>query len=124
MSQVKYQTKVEQIGPIAQDFMDEGILVFFGMDAPEELTEFAILHHHTQLLHPIQAGDVFYIGDEPIQILCVGEVANENLSNLGHFVIKFNGFTQPEMPGDISAPERDSLPPIEPGTVVKFVSAD
>lgn len=124
MSQVKYQTKVEQIGPIAQDFMDEGILVFFGMDAPEELTEFAILHEHTQLLQPIQAGDTLYIGDEPIQILCVGEVANENLSNLGHFVIKFNGFTQPEMPGDISAPERDSLPAIEPGTVVKFISAD
>lgn len=124
MSNVKYETKVEQIGPLAQDFMDEGILVFFGMDAPAELTEFAILHHHTPLKQPIEAGDTLVIGDEAIQILCVGEVANENLSNLGHFVVKFNGFTEPEMPGDISAPKRDTLPAIEPGIVVKFIGGN
>lgn len=124
MNATKYETKVEQIGPLAQDFIDEGILVFFGMNAPEELTEFAILHHHTQLLQPITAGDTLVIGDESIQILCVGEVANENLSNLGHFVVKFNGFTEPEMPGDISVPKQDRLPPIEPGTAIKFISGN
>ncbi len=124
MTVTKYETKVEQVGPLAQDFIDEGILVFFGMNAPEELTEFAILHHHTQLLQPIEAGDTLVIGDESIQILCVGEVANENLSNLGHFVVKFNGFTEPEMPGDISVPQQDNLPTLGPGVVVKFISAN
>jgi len=123
MTVTKYETKVEQIGPLAQDFIDEGILVFFGMNAPEELKEFAILHHHTQLLQPIKAGDTLVIGDDSIQILCVGEVANENLSNLGHFVVKFNGFAEPEMPGDISVPKQDNLPTVEPGVVVKFISA-
>ena len=124
MTVTRYETKIEQIGPLAQDFMDEGILVFFGMNAPEELAEFAILHHHTPPRQPIEAGDTLVIGDESIQILCVGDVANENLSNLGHFVVKFNGFTEPEMPGDISVPKQATLPTIEPGVVVKFVSAD
>lgn len=123
MTVTKYETKVEQIGPVAQDFIDEGILVFFGMTAPEELKEFAILHHHTPPLQPIEAGDTLVIGDESIQILCVGDVANENLANLGHFVVKFNGFTEPEMPGDISVPQQDTLPAIGPGVVVKFVGA-
>ena len=61
MTVTKYETKVEQVGPLAQDFIDEGILVFFGMNAPEELTEFAILHHHTQLLQPIEAAAVVLV---------------------------------------------------------------
>ncbi|MBW7897135.1 MAG: PTS glucitol/sorbitol transporter subunit IIA [Opitutaceae bacterium] len=122
MNSVKYETKVKQIGPLAQDFMDAGILVFFGMNAPEELTEFAILHEPiTQLHQPVEAGDSLIVGDTSIQVLCVGEVANENLANLGHFVVKFNGFTEPEMPGDISVPLQDNLPNIEPGRVVKFI---
>ena len=121
MNNVKYETKVMQIGPMAQDFIDEGILVFFGMNAPEELTEFAILHEHTQLQHPVETGDTLLIGDTSIQVLSVGDVANENLANLGHFVVKFNGFTDPEMPGDISVPEQDSLPVIQPGMIVKFM---
>jgi len=103
--------------------MDEGILVFFGMNAPEELTEFAILHEPTQPLHqPVKPGDTLIIGNEAIQILCVGDVANENLANLGHFVVKFNGFTQPEMPGDICVPTQDQLPGVEPGMIVKITS--
>ncbi len=122
MNPIKYETKVIQIGPLAQDFMDAGILVFFGMNAPEELTEFAILHEPTTPLHRhVEAGDSLVIGDTSIQVLCIGDVANENLANLGHFVVKFNGFTQPEMPGDISVPLQDKLPNIEPGMVVKFI---
>jgi PTS system glucitol/sorbitol-specific IIA component len=121
----KYETEVVQIGPLAQDFMDAGMLVFFGMNAPEELTEFAILHEPTTPLHnPVETGDTLMIGDTAIQILCVGEVANDNLANLGHFVVKFNGLTEPEMPGDISVPVQDSLPNIEPGMIVKIIGGN
>jgi PTS system glucitol/sorbitol-specific IIA component len=122
MKTVKYETTVVKLGPLVQDFIDSGILVFFGMDAPEELAEFTILHEHTPLRSEIVAGDVIQIDEDSYNILCVGEVANANLSNLGHFVIKFNGNTEPEMPGDISLAEQSELPEIKPGTVVKFVA--
>ncbi|MBE7552735.1 MAG: PTS glucitol/sorbitol transporter subunit IIA [Anaerolineales bacterium] len=122
MSITKYETKVTKLGPVTQDFMAEGILVFFQNTVPDELAEIAILHTHNQLQQEVVAGDKLIIDDQPLTILCVGEVANENLANLGHFVVKFNGLTQPEMPGDISVPSNAPIPPIAPGTIVKIVS--
>jgi PTS system glucitol/sorbitol-specific IIA component len=122
MTITKYETKVTKLGPVTRDFIDEGILVFFQMDVPDELAEIAILHTHDKLHQEVVAGDKFIIDDQPLTILCVGEVANENLANLGHFVVKFNGLTQPEMPGDISVPSDASIPLIAPGTIIRIVS--
>jgi PTS system glucitol/sorbitol-specific IIA component len=122
MSITKYETKVTRLGPVTQDFIDEGILVFFQMNVPDELAEIAILHAHDTLHQKVVAGDKLIIDDYSLTILGVGEVANENLANLGHFVVKFNGLTEPEMPGDISVPSDIPIPPIAPGTIVKIVS--
>jgi PTS system glucitol/sorbitol-specific IIA component len=122
MPTIKYETKVAQLGPSTQLFIDEGILVFFGLNAPEELAEIAILHEHTKLHQEVVAGDILVIDEQALPILCVGEVANENLANLGHFSVKFNGLTEPEMPGDISVAKDIPLPRITPGTIVKIIS--
>ncbi|MCK6624839.1 MAG: PTS glucitol/sorbitol transporter subunit IIA [Anaerolineae bacterium] len=121
MTITKYETQVTKLGPVTQDFMAEGILVFFQMTVPDELAEIAILHTHNKLQQEVVAGDKLIIDDYVLPILCVGEVANENLANLGHFVVKFNGLTQPEMPGDISVPSDAPIPPIAPGTIIKIV---
>jgi PTS system glucitol/sorbitol-specific IIA component len=52
-------------------------------------------------------------------VLAVGAVANQNLAALGHFIIKFNGATEPEMPGDICAEAR-SLPVLAVGMRFQF----
>lgn len=117
----KYETKVTKLGPVTQDFIAEGILVFFQMDVPDELAEIAILHAHDKLHQEIVAGDTLIINNQPLTILGVGEVANKNLANLGHFVVKFNGLTEPEMPGDISVPGDSPIPPIAPGTIIRIV---
>ena len=40
---IKYEGKVLSIGPLVADFIDAGILVFFGSNAPEELLDFSII---------------------------------------------------------------------------------
>jgi len=47
--------------------------------------------------------------------LAVGDVANENLMNLGHLNLKANGNTQPDLPGDVCIAEVE-LPEIRIGT--------
>jgi PTS system glucitol/sorbitol-specific IIA component len=121
MAITKYETKVTKLGPVTQDFIDEGILVFFQMNVPDELAEIAILHTHDQLQQEVVAGDKLIIDGHILPILCVGEVTNQNLANLGHFVVKFNGLTKPEMPGDISVPGDAPVPPIAPDTIIKIV---
>lgn len=124
MSKIKYQSKVTQLGSLSGEFINEGILVFFQEDVPEELVEISILHQHKQLHEEVRAGDTLIIGDQSMPVLCVGEVANQNLANLGHLVVKFNGLTKPEMPGDVSVPGDTPMPSIIPGTVIKIISED
>lgn len=118
---VKYDAFVTEIGPLVTEFTEAGVLVFFGEDAPEELREFAIIHDGRHLEGQVDAGDLFCLDEECFRVLAVGEVANQNLGSLGHFIIKFNGQTVPEMPGDICA-ETGPLPKIEIGTRIRIKS--
>jgi len=106
---------------MAAEFAAEGIYVFFGPDAPEELHEFAIITTEAPLEAPVEAGDIVRIGDREFPVLCVGPVANENLSGLGHLVVKFNGLTEPELPGDVSLPSVET-PGVDVGTQITILS--
>lgn len=114
---IKYSAKFTQIGPLVSEFVDNGILVLFGDNAPEELAEFAVLHDGKKLSKPVAPGDHIVIGLNTFLVLAVGEVANLNLENLGHLVLKFNGQSSVEMPGDVCL-ESKALPPIDVGMVL------
>ena len=116
---LKYQTTVTAVGPMAVEFAAEGILVFFGTDAPEELHDFAILHEHTPNEDDVVPGDTLEIAGVDYTVTGVGDVANDNLRNLGHLVVKFNGLTETELPGEVSVTE-GTAPGIEPGTVIRI----
>ena len=119
----KYQMQVTQIGDLTSEFTAEGILVFFGEGAPEELLDFAIIHTHTELTSPVQPGDNIVFEDQSFKVTAVGDVANENLANLGHLVMKTNGASEPEMPGDVCV-EAKPLPEITVGMRITITAAD
>ncbi|MDX9865548.1 MAG: PTS glucitol/sorbitol transporter subunit IIA [Anaerolineaceae bacterium] len=116
---LKYQAVVTGIGPLVTEFIDAGILVFFGADAPPELAEFTIIHDGKELKADLAPGDVIYIDDHQFKVLAVGEVANPNFSALGHLVMKFNDSDTVEMPGDVCV-EAKPIPPIVVGSVLRI----
>jgi PTS system glucitol/sorbitol-specific IIA component len=120
---VKYEAKVVEIGPQVPEFIEAGIIVLFEIGAPEELAEFSILHEHGPLEAPVVVGDIILIDEESFQVTAVGDVANENLANLGHLIIKPNGFTEPELPGDVCV-ESKPLPSISAGSTIRIVSEE
>lgn len=116
----KYHATVTAIGELASEFIAEGILVFFSTTAPEELQEHAVVHDNTSgQTEDVQVGDIIAIGDHEFPVLAVGSVANENLRNLGHLVLKFNGSHEAEMQGDVNVPEQ-AIPDITPGTRIEI----
>ena len=123
MNTIKYEVTVVRVGDIASAFADEGILVFFGENAPEELHDIAILVDHKELLAPVEPGDILEIDGRGIPVISVGEVANENLGNLGHLVVKFNGLEEPELPGDVSVAVQP-VPPVQAGTILRILKGD
>ena len=118
---IKYEATVTEIGPLVDEFINAGILVFFGSDAPPELREFSIIHDGKTLHADIVPNDIVIIDDESYKVLAVGEVANTNLGNLGHLILKFNGLDQAKLPGDVCVEEKP-VHPVNIGTVIKVLS--
>jgi glucitol/sorbitol PTS system EIIA component len=110
-----YSSTVTAVGELVPSFMEEGILVFFGDTAPEELHEFCVMHKVEYQSGELQAGDYISIDEQSFEILAVGSVANENLMNLGHLNLKADGNTNADLPGDVCiAPTK--LPEVGPGS--------
>lgn len=114
-----FEAKVFEIGPLVKEFIEAGILVFFGRDAPPELVEFSIIHDGNLADQDVQQGDAFIINEQEFKVLAVGEVANTNFRNLGHIILKFNGRNVPELPGDICV-ESKPLPEIKVGNSIRI----
>lgn len=99
------------VGGQVEEFVRAGILVLFKTGAPDELAEFSVLHEATVNEAGVEPGDVLRLRDERYRVLAVGSVANQNLRALGHLVIKANGRTEPELPGDVCVEAKPVLTP-------------
>lgn len=118
---VVYSTTVTAVGELVSDFRDQGIIVFFGEGAPEELHDFSVLHKVEVSERAPIAGDLIRINDEEFNILAVGHVVSDNLLNLGHLDLKANGLTEAELPGDTNVDAR-ILPMINVGDKIEILA--
>lgn len=113
-----YEINITAIGPLVEEFTEAGVWVFFRDDAPEELAEFSMLHHAQAPREPIAAGQVLEIDSQRYAVTAVGDLANKNIRDLGHMVLKANGATEPELPGEVCI---EALPFPKPavGTILR-----
>ena len=97
-----YSSEIVRIGDQANLFLDEGIVVFFGDNAPEELQDFAVIHKLNEITDDIVTGSKIVLSDANLEVTAIGPVANENFKNLGHLVLKLDSATEAALPGDVS----------------------
>lgn len=120
MAELLYRSEVTGIGELVPSFVSEGILVFFGESAPEELHEFCIMHKVELQQGQLDVGDVIQIDEYHLEVLAIGSVANQNLMNLGHMNIKADGNLVAEMPGDVCVAIGE-LPPVAVGSKIQII---
>lgn len=120
---VLYKSTVTEIGELVPSFIAEGMLVFFGESAPEELRTFCIIHKLEHAEGQVKEGDFVSIDGHEFEVLSVGSVANDNLYNLGHLNLKANGNTVADLPGDVSI-AKVSLPEVSIGTKIEIFRRD
>ena len=120
---VLYKSSVTEIGELVPSFIAEGMLVFFGESAPEELRTFCIIHKLEHAEGQVKEGDFVSIDGHEFEILSVGSVANDNLYNLGHLNLKANGNTVADLPGDVAIAKVD-LPEVKIGTQIEITRRD
>lgn len=119
---VRYATTVTSVGVLVPDFVEQGMLIIFGDNAPAELHEICALHRPEITVGGVEPGDVLWLDDASFTILSVGSVANANLTALGHVSFKANGSTDAQLPGDISLQDA-ALPQLHEGSRVRIVAA-
>lgn len=118
---VRYATVVTAVGALVPDFVAQGVLVWFAEGAPEELHEFSVLHRPTVATGGVAPGDEVRLDDAVLRVLAVGDVANDNLVNLGHLDLKASGETVAALPGDVCV-EKAPLPEVRPGSRLEIVA--
>ena len=116
-AQTRYATTVTAVGEQVAEFIGKGLLIWFAEGAPEELHFFTVLHRPTVTTGGVRPGDLVRIDDKAFRVTAVGEVANDNMVNLGHMDLKANGAAEAPLPGDICLEELP-LPEPRPGTTM------
>lgn len=115
-----YATEVVAVGALVEEFLQAGVLVLFGEQAPAELHEFSVLHRPSVADEGPAVGDIIVIDGTELPILAVGDVVAGNLLELGHLDLKADGNTEPAMPGDLCVP-KGSLPAVAVGQTIRIV---
>lgn len=80
-----YSTIVKDLGPMAEDFIGEKMIILFNENAPAELAEFCV-----ELTDTVEVGDILKINDTEYKIVEVGCEVQKNLKDLGHIALRFN----------------------------------
>lgn len=98
-SQLIFRSIIADIGGEASELIENGIIILFGENAPEELKEYCVLIKERKLNGLIKNGDMFKINGVLYSVTDVGDYANVNLDSLGHVTLMINNATHEEIVG-------------------------
>ncbi|EHD23493.1 MULTISPECIES: PTS glucitol/sorbitol transporter subunit IIA [Brenneria] len=96
-----FQTIFTRIGDNAAEALTEDMMITFREGAPEDIESFCFIHQHGDLHGELRAGDTLMLSDRAYPITAVGSVATQNLRELGHITIRFDGAAEAEFPGSL-----------------------
>lgn len=88
---VIYQTTITRIGDSAADALSDNMLITFREGAPADVAEFCFIHNHGALSGALLPGAQFELGEQHYPVTAVGDVAEQNLRELGHITCVLMG---------------------------------
>lgn len=96
-----YQTQFIEIGASAADALEDEMLITFKQGVPPDIAEYCFIHSHGDMAEDIQVGDTVVFDQQEYVVTAFGDVANQNLRELGHVTWRFDGADTVEFPGSI-----------------------
>lgn len=112
-----FETEVTNIGPEAEMFRAENMLILFGDNAPEGLAEYCYNIVMAKSTDDITTEMSLNFDNKAYKITAVGNVVDKNLNELGHITVKFTGETEAEMAGTLYV-EKAEMPQLTVGTKI------
>ncbi|GAA1731201.1 PTS glucitol/sorbitol transporter subunit IIA [Brachybacterium phenoliresistens] len=97
-----YTSTVTSIGADAPSMFEAGVVILFAEPVPPALADVSVVHSPSgELARDIQAGDTISIGVAEYTVVRLGDVASNNLRELGHVVLYVDAGDQKLLPGAI-----------------------
>ena len=110
-----FHSKIISIGNEASRFFEEGILlVFSAQSVMTQIKNYSVMIEDNHLEGTISVGQTLMIGKESFKITAVGNIAQQNIREMGHTTFKADGSTVAELPGSIYL-EKKKIPEIKAG---------
>ena len=101
-----FHTTITQIGGCARDALLDNMLITFREGAPADIEEFCFIHRHGTTAGELQVGGVMELAQHRYAITAVGSVATQNLRELGHITVRFDGEAEADSPARSTFPAR------------------
>ena len=115
-----YQTTITFIGQSARDALEDNMLITFREGAPADIQDFCFIHCHGALNGTLEPGISFELNGQHYDVTAVGDVAQQNLQELGHITLRFDGSAEAEFPGSVHV--KGTTPDDIPlGSILKFI---
>ena len=116
-----YESTFISVGASAEAALEDNFLITFGEGAPQDVAEYCFIHRPVINTGEIATGATLSIGGQSWPVTAIGEVAAENLRELGHITLQFDGAAQAEFPGMIHV--AGPVPAtVRPGQTFRIVS--
>jgi PTS system glucitol/sorbitol-specific IIA component len=116
---MEYKTTVTKLGESYGDIFEQGMVVVFNENAPEELAELSALHTPAKLPRDVKSGDEVVLGNKRYTVTAVGPEANYTLGKMGHCTFVFTGTDKAELDGHIVL-KGNGMPELKPGAAFEI----
>lgn len=114
-----YENKIVGAGDMVSAFSGEKMFILFGENAPDTLKDFCYTIDIKSTNEAIAVGQTISIDGDKFEITAIGDVAEKNLTSLGHMTVVFDGAKEATLPGSIYVEDKE-MPELKIGTVIKI----
>ncbi|EJL6700998.1 PTS sorbitol transporter subunit IIA [Vibrio cholerae] len=98
---LQFKATITEIGMLASEALEEKMIILFNQTVPTDVKDYCFIHDQGQHIGTITTQSTLLIGDKDFIVTAVGSAVSQNLANLGHITIKFDGQLKPEQPGTV-----------------------
>lgn len=122
MSAPLYSLLITAVGRYVSSSLEEQRLILFSDTISADIAMYCAVHQASELTAKILSGQIMKLNDAIYLVTAVGDVATENLKQLGHITLSFDGAVVAELPGTVHL---SGTPPrnIQPGDRISFYEA-
>ncbi|MEQ9877247.1 PTS glucitol/sorbitol transporter subunit IIA [Pectobacterium aroidearum] len=101
MRRIIWQAIISSVGDNAALFLAEKRLILFSDNAPKDIKDYCLTHRDGALIQPLSVQQKMELFGVTYAISAIGDVASQNLKELGHITLLFDGAEKAELPGTL-----------------------